>query len=223
MANMELYFMTKSNMITIGILSTVAVLIVAIFIGTYNNVVNKEEQVTSAFAQIESNIQRKADLIPGLIKTVKAYTKHEQEVFIKTTEARSGKTDINDLIKKLEESQAKTKELAKGAKNKLNDEEYMGKLALMQKKMGQNVTQLFAVAENYPQLRASDNFLSLQSQLEGTENRINVARMSFNNTAKDYNATIRKLPGVIIASMLGFQRKAYFEAKEEAKEVEVNF
>lgn len=161
------------------------------FMWLYNGLVAKEEDVMSAWAQVETNYQRRADLVPGLVSTVKAFAEHETQILSAVTESRakaqSTKADPNDAasLKAMEE---------------------------VQKTLGLNLVKLMAVAENYPQLRSADNFLALQDQLEGTENRINTARMVFNDAVNDYNAAIRKMPDAWVAGLGHFQRKAYFEA-----------
>jgi LemA protein len=176
---------------------------------------------------VESNYQRRVDLIPNLVKTVKTYMEHESKVMGDVTEARTGQKSSGDLAAALaavEAAHEKADGLAKGAADKLGDDAYMRDLAIAQKSVGDGIGRLFGVAENYPNLRSADNFLALQSQMEGTENRINVARMVFNDAVGDYNAAIRKMPGSLIAGMGDFKRKAYFKSDEGAdKAIGVNF
>ena len=192
--------MKKSTMIVIG------VIVVAILwaVSAYNGMVGKQESATTALANVQATYQRRADLLPNLTKTVKAYAKHEKETFEAVTKARTEATQI-----KLD-AESLTPE----------------KLAAFQKAQGDVTTalgKLLAITENYPQLKANENFMELQSQLEGTENRITVARRDFNAAAKEYNTVIRKFPKNIIASMGGFEKHNYFEAEagaEKAPKVE---
>ncbi|TNE30011.1 MAG: LemA family protein [Alphaproteobacteria bacterium] len=163
----------------------------------YNDLVKKEEDVMAAWSQVESNYQRRADLIPSLIETVKAYADHEEAVLVEVTQSRANAMNA-----------------MKNMDKKLEDKEALAALENAQRTLRANVTSLFGLAENYPQLRSADNFLTLQDQFEGTENRINVARMAFNETVRDYNSATRKMPGSLAASVGGFKRKAYFEADD---------
>ena len=161
----------------------------------YNNLVSQEEMVTSAWSQVENVYQRRADLIPNLVATVKGYAEHERETLEAVVNARSKATQTtidpaNITAEKLQEFQAAQGELT-GALNRL-----------------------MVVIERYPDLKANQNFLELQAQLEGTENRITVERQKFTETAKSYNTMIRQFPRNIIASLFGFERKVYFEAQE---------
>lgn len=176
----------------------------------YNSLVAKEEDVLSAWAQVESNYQRRLDLIPNLVKTVKSFTEHEGETL----------TDIARLRSQMETVQnesLKLKEMSSSAAPRLEDDAYMASMAEAQQELGENIKGLMLVAESYPNLRSSDQYLELQAQLEGTENRINVARMAFNEKVGEYNASIRKLPESLIASIGDFQRKAYFKADESSR------
>lgn len=187
--------MNKNLMMTISIFVLVMP-VVLIFMFLYNNLVSKEEDVMSAWAQVEANYQRRADLIPNLIETVKATAQHESEILTAVTESRAkalsiiANPDNQDSVDAMIEAQAA---------------------------LGQNLTRLLATVENYPQLRSMENFLALQDQLEGTENRINVSRMVFNESVGDYNAAIRKMPGAMVASFGDFKRKAYFKSDEGAE------
>ena len=166
------------------------------FILMYNSIVNKEENITEAFSQIESTIQRKADLLPNLVKVVKAYAKHEKETFEAVAKLRTAK--INTL-------------------NEAPSKEQVQKMIKLNKAINNSTLKLFAVAEQYPQLRSSEQFLQLQAQIEGTENRINITRMNYNSTVKEFNAQIRRFPSNLIASSFGFSKKEYFKAQESAK------
>ena len=163
----------------------------------YNDLVKKEEDVMAAWSQVESNYQRRADLIPGLVEAVKAYVGHEEKVLVDVTQSRA------DAMSAM-----------KGMDKKLENKDALAVLQNAQQALKANVTSLFGLAENYPQLRSADNFLTLQDQFEGTENRINIARMAFNEAVRDYNSATRKMPGSLAASVGGFKRKAYFEADD---------
>jgi LemA protein len=171
------------------ILSLVVVVVVFVFISSYNKLVTKDEQVSEAYAQIESNLQRKLDLLPNLVKVVKSYAKHEDELFTKIAQLRSSKTDNQKDIKQIE---------------KLNS------------KLNISTLKLFAVAENYPNLKSSEQFLQLQAQIEGADNRINITRMNYNESVKNYNKLTKVFPSNLIASMFGFEKKEYFKAEAEA-------
>ena len=183
---------------TIILIVVIAVLAVWAVTG-YNSLVGMDEGVSNQWANVETQYQRRADLIPNLVNTVKGYAAHEQETLTGVVEARSKATQIKvdpaDLTpEKLAEYQAAQGQLATA----------LGKL--------------LAITENYPDLKANQNFLELQAQLEGTENRINVARKNFNDAAKAYNTAIRRFPKNILAGMFGFDKRAYFEAAEGAEQ-----
>ena len=182
----------------IAIVAVVAV--IAIWaISDYNSLVGMDENVSNQWANVETQYQRRADLIPNLVNTVKGYAAHEKETLEGVIAARSQATQI------------------KVDPTDLTPE----KLAEYQKAQGQLATalgKLLAITENYPDLKANQNFLELQAQLEGTENRINVARKNFNDAAKTYNTAIRRFPKNILAGMFGFDKRAYFEAAEGAEQ-----
>lgn len=165
----------------------------------YNDMVEKDEAVSQQWADVQTQYQRRADLIPNLVNTVKGFAEQEKEVLTQVVEARAKATSMNinasDLTpEKLQEFQA-----AQG-----NLRSALGRLMV--------------VVEKYPDLKSNQNFLELQAQLEGTENRIAVARQKFNASVQDFNASIRKFPRVMYASSFGFEKRAYFEAEETAKE-----
>ena len=164
---------------------------------SYNNMVQLEEQVETAWGQVEIKYQRRIDLIPNLVATVKGYASHEKETFESVIAARAKATQIT-----IDPSNATPEQLAA--------------FQNAQGELGQALGRLMAVAESYPELKANENFLQLQSQLEGTENRISVARDSFNETARLFNTTVRRFPANIIANIFGFEKKPYFEAEEGA-------
>lgn len=171
----------------------------------YNKMVEMDEQVTSQWAQVENVYQRRADLIPNLVNTVKGYAAHEQETLEGVIEARSKATSVNiDPAKLTPESIQQFNQAQEGLSSALS--------------------RLMVVVERYPDLKANQSFLDLQAQLEGTENRITVERMKFNQTTQTYNAYIRKFPQVIYSGWFGFDKKSYFEAQQGAEKApEVKF
>ncbi len=171
----------------------------------YNKMVDMDEQVTSSWAQVENVYQRRADLIPNLVNTVKGYAAHEQQTLEGVIEARSKATAINiDPSKMTPETMKQYNQAQDGLSSALS--------------------KLMVVVERYPDLKANQNFRDLQAQLEGTENRIAVERRKFNETTKNYNAYIRKFPRLIYAGWFGFEKKPYFEAQQGADKVpEVKF
>ena len=184
------------------ILIVVAVVVLGIFMwvkSTYNGLVTKQESVESAWSQVENVYQRRADLVPNLVATVKGYAAHEKETLEGVVNARSKATQMSIDPTKL-------------------DEESLKKFQSAQGELGNAIGRLLMITENYPDLKANENFKELQAQLEGTENRITVERQKFNESAKEYNTQIRHFPANIIAGMFGFDRTPYFEAKEGADE-----
>lgn len=182
----------------------IIVVIVLWAIGGYNGMVQMDEQVQNKWANVETQYQRRADLIPNLVSTVKGYAKHEQQTLEDVVKARSEATQV-----KVDAENLTPEKLAAFQKAQSGVSSALGRL--------------LAVAENYPDLKANQNFLELQSQLEGTENRITVARKDFNDTAKSYNQAIRQFPKNILAGIFGFEKKSYFEAEagsEKAPKVE---
>jgi LemA protein len=190
------------------------VLIVGAFGWFYNRIVDREERVYEAWSQVESNLQRRTDLVPNLVEAVTRYMKHERDTLTAVTAQRG------DALRPLEEAMgrliADQHSAARQTGAAPDDEQALERLAQAQQVLGGSLKNLFAVAESYPALRAADQFLSLQAQLEGTENRINVARMEFNQSVGAYNSAIRRLPGTLIASWGDFRRKAYFQTEGEA-------
>lgn len=171
----------------------------------YNKMVELDEQVASSWSQVENVYQRRADLIPNLVNTVKGYASHEQETLEGVIEARSKATSVNIDPSKL-------------------NAQSIQQFTQAQDGLSSALSRLMVVVERYPDLKANQNFLDLQSQLEGTENRIAVERRKFNETTQKYNAYIRKFPRVIYAGWFGFEKKAYFEAQQGAEKApEVNF
>ena len=171
----------------------------------YNSLVEKEEAVESAWSQVENVYQRRADLIPNLVNTVKGYAAHEQETLEGVIEARSKATQITVSADDLNEENIKKFQAAQG-------------------ELQQALGKLLSITENYPDLKANENFRDLQAQLEGTENRIAVERQKFNEAVKSYNTAIRKFPTTIYAGWFGFEKKGYFEAQSGAEKApEVQF
>jgi LemA protein len=168
-------------------------------IGAYNRLVGLDEGVQSAWSQVENQYQRRAELIPNLVETVKGFASQEQKVLLGVTEARAKVGQITVTKEVLEDAGA------------------FAKFQAAQDQFSSAISRLLAVAENYPQLKSNENFLALQNQLEGTENRIAVERRNFNQVVQAYNTTIRKFPGSIVAGFGGFREKQYFKAKEGAE------
>lgn len=183
--------MKKSIIIIIAVVAVIAIWAVSM----YNGLVSMDEKVNSQWANVETQYQRRADLIPNLVNTVKGYATHEQETLEGVVEARSKATQMTVNAKDLTPEKLAEYQKAQGAVTSA-----LGKL--------------LAITENYPDLKANQNFLELQAQLEGTENRINVARTNFNNAAQEYNTAIRRFPKSMFAAMFGFDKHAYFSAAE---------
>ena len=183
-----------------GLIITLAVLAIIVMWGvtSYNGMVTMDEGVQGKWADVETQYQRRADLIPNLVNTVKGYAAHEKETLAEVVKARSEASSI-----KIDPTNMSAEEIAQYQKAQNGVTSALGKLLV--------------VVEKYPDLKANQNFLELQAQLEGTENRITVARRDFNEAAKAYNTTIRKFPKNILAGMFGFEKKAYFEAEQGAE------
>ena len=164
----------------------------------YNSLVEKQQAVDQSWAEVENQYQRRASLIPNLVNTVKGYAAHESQTLEKVTQARAAATSITISADNL-------------------NEETLAKYQQAQGELSQALKSLLAVSEAYPDLKANQNFLELQAQLEGTENRIAVARTRFNDATRQYNVTIRRFPANLIAGMFGFDQKAYFAAEEGAQ------
>ena len=181
----------KKGLITGGVIVGIILLLVVMFSSTYNSLVGKEEEVEGKLADISVQLERRADLIPNLVSTVKGYVSHEQSIIDSVTKARENLVKADNA----EEMASANQELTTALNN------------------------LFVIVENYPDLKANTNFINLQDELAGTENRIAVARSDYNAAVKDYNKTIKSFPKNILAGMFGFEEKEYFEAKESANEV----
>ncbi len=183
------------------VLIVIAVVVIGIFMwvkNSYNSMVKMDEGVKGAWSQVENVYQRRADLIPNLVATVKGYASHEQQTLEGVVNARSKATQITVSADDL-------------------TAESLAKYQKAQGELGAALGKLLAITENYPDLKANQNFLELQSQLEGTENRIAVERQKFNEAAKIYNTSIRQFPRNIFAGLFGFEKKPYFESDEGAK------
>lgn len=196
----------KKMWIILGVIVLLIVLMIFNVVNKYNGLVTLEEGVESAWSQVENVYQRRADLIPNLVATVKGYASHEKKTLQGVIEARSKASSVQ-----IDPS-------------KLNDPAALQKFQQAQGGLTQALSKLMVVVERYPDLKANQNFLALQSQLEGSENRISVERRRFNEAAKYFNIRIRKFPDVILANSFGFEKKAYFKAQEAAdKAPEVKF
>lgn len=190
-----------------------------LWVWQHNSLVTREERVFEAWAQTESNFQRRADLVPALVDTVSRYLKHESETLTAVTQGRADSLSaMSQAIEDLAQAEKAAGDLLRERGQAVIEEETaLRQLYEAQSRIGRGMTTLLAVAEDYPDLRSSDQFLALQAQLEGTENRINVARMRFNESVRDYNRAIRQLPGALVAQVGSFKRKAYFQSEEEAR------
>lgn len=188
----------KKTLIIVGIVAVVVIIIWKTFAGSYNNMVNAEETATAAWSQVENVYQRRLDLIPNLVETVKGMATSEKETFEAVLNARANASKINVDASKLNPDQIKQFQASQG-------------------ELSQALGRLMVVSENYPQLRQSEGFLNLQAQLEGTENRIAVERKNFNETAQVYNTLIRSFPNNVLAGIYGFSKKGYFTAEVGAE------
>ena len=194
--------MKRGTIITLAVLGGLLLICLSLYgwvRGTYNGLVTGDETVKQAWSQVQNQYQRRADLIPNLVETVRGYATHESQVFTDVADARSsvGRLTVTPDV--------------------LNNPQAFQKFQEAQGALSGALSRLLAVAENYPQLKANENFLQLQSQLEGTENRISVERKRFNEMIQDYNVRVRTFPASIIAGMFGFGQKQYFQAEEGAQ------
>ena len=189
---------------TIIIIAVIGVAVVWAIMG-YNGMVKADEAVSTAWSNVENQYQRRADLIPNLVNTVKGYAAHEKETLDAVVSARTRATQVTVNADDLTPEKLQEYQKAQG-------------------EVGAALGRLLAITESYPDLKANQNFLELQAQLEGTENRISVERRNFNEVAKSYNTSIRTFPKNILAGMFGFEKRPYFEAQEGAdKAPEVQF
>jgi LemA protein len=192
---------SKGCMISAAVLIVIAVVVGSIFLwglGIYNNLVTQDETVRKGWSDVEAQYQRRLDLIPNLVSTVKGYATQEQTVFIGVAEARSKVSQMTVTKEVLEDPQA------------------FAKFQQAQDQLSGALSRLLVVAEQYPQLKSNENFMDLQKQLEGTENRITVARTRYNETVQAFNTYVRRFPASLVAGFTGFREKAYFQAKEGA-------
>ncbi|MBE6320909.1 MAG: LemA family protein [Paludibacteraceae bacterium] len=189
--------MSKKTIIWIAVLGVLAIAIIW-GVGRYNAIITAEENVNTAWSQVENQYQRRADLIPNLVETVKGYAAHESETLEGVIAARAKATQVV-----VDPTNASAEQIAA--------------FQAAQGELSQALGRLMAISENYPDLKANQNFGALQSQLEGTENRITVARNNFNEVARQFNTMIRRFPTNIIANMMSMEKRAYFEATEGAE------
>jgi LemA protein len=192
---------SRGVMIALGVVGAIVIVVLGFVlwgVGTYNKIVGLDENVQSAWSQVENQYQRRAELIPNLVETVKGFAAQEKSVLLGVTEARAKVSQITV-----------TKEV-------LDDPDAFARFQAAQDQFSSAISRLLAISENYPQLKSNENFLALQNQLEGTENRIAVERRNFNLVVQSYNTTIRRFPGSIVAGFGGFRQKQYFKAKEGA-------
>ena len=193
--------MKKSTIGLIVVIGAIAIWLIS----SYNGMVKMDEEVSSAWSNVENQYQRRADLIPNLVNVVKGYASHEKETFEAVVSARSKATQVTVDPENLTPEKLQEYQKAQG-------------------EVGATLGRLLAITESYPELKANENFKELQAQLEGTENRISVERRNFNEIARTYNSAIRTFPRSIIAGMFGFETRPYFEAEEGAnKAPEVKF
>ena len=193
--------MKRGYVVLIVIVAVVLVLFFWIK-GMYNSMVRMDEGVSSAWAQVENVYQRRADLVPNLVTTVKGYAEHESSTLEAVVNARAKATQMTVDPSSLSEAE-------------------IAQFTAAQDELGAAIGRLLVSVERYPDLKANQNFLELQAQLEGTENRITVERQKFNEAARSYNVTIRRFPNNIFAGMFGFEKKGYFEASEGAEQAPV--
>jgi LemA protein len=188
------------------VISLVVVLVIAVLIATWifgirNKMVDLEEKVSSSWAQVQNQYQRRLDLIPNLVETVKGFASQEKEVLLGVTEARSKAGGVMNITPEV-----------------LNNPQAFARFQEAQAGLGAALQRLLVVIERYPDLKSNQNFLTLQAQLEGTENRISVERRRFNEEVQLYNRYIRRFPQAFVASIFGFQTKLYFQAAAEAEQ-----
>lgn len=194
----------KKGTITLLVIGVLILIMVGGTLTTYNGLIAKEEAVATAWGNIQSQYQRRADLIPNLVSTVKGYAKHESETLENVMAARAKATQVTINSDNLTPEKLKQYQAAQG-------------------ELSQALGRLMAVSENYPNLKANENFSELQAQLEGTENRINESRQIYNSAVQTYNVSVRRFPANIVAGMFGFDKKNQFEAEagaEKAPKVE---
>ena len=184
----------KTVLIVLGVIVLILVIGFASLFGVYNGFVTAEQGVNEKWAQVQNVYQRRADLIPNLVETVKGFAAQEKTVLEAVTQARASASGI------------------KATPELLNDPVAFKKFQDAQNQLGGALSRLLVTVERYPDLKSNQNFLALQSQLEGTENRITVERMRFNEAVRDYNTKIKLMPGALVAGIMGFKEKVFFEA-----------
>ena len=192
----------KRGYVTLIVIVAVVLVLFFWIKGMYNSMVRTDETVSQAWAQVENVYQRRADLVPNLVATVKGYAEHESSTLEAVVEARAKATQATVDPSTL-------------------SEEELARFMSAQNELGTAIGRLLVSVERYPDLKANQNFLELQAQLEGTENRITVERQKFNEAARNYNVTIRRFPNNIFAGMFGFEKKGYFEASEGTEQAPV--
>jgi len=188
-------------LIGLAVLVVIAVLIIGWVFGIRNQMVTKEESVNSSWAQVQNQYQRRFDLIPNLVETVKGYATQEKDVLLGVTEARAKAGGVMNVSPEV-----------------LNDPQAFARFQEAQAGLGSALQRLLVVVERYPELKSNQNFLTLQAQLEGTENRISVERKRFNEEVQAYNSYVRSFPPALLAGMFGFQTKSYFQAVPTAEQ-----
>jgi LemA protein len=189
----------KTGLIVLIVIAVVVLGGVLWAFGVYNSLVRLDQQVNEKWAQVQNVYQRRADLVPNLVETVKGFATQERTVLEEVTKARASVGGI------------------KATPELVNDPAAMKKFQDAQNQLGGALSRLLVTVERYPELKSNQNFLALQSQLEGTENRITVERMRYNEAVRDYNTRLRLAPGSIVARMAGFKEKAFFEATPESQ------
>lgn len=188
----------KKKFIPIIIVAAVVVILVAWAVGAYNGLVIKDENCSKQWSKVESQYQRRMDLIPNLVNTVKGYASHEEATLLKVIEARNQASQVKVDAENMTQEQ-------------------LNEFQKSQENLSSAIRGLNIVVEQYPDLKANQNFLELQSQLEGTENRIAVERQRYSDVVNEYNTSVRRFPNSIFASMFGFDKKPYFESQTGAE------
>ena len=188
--------MKRKGLIILIVVVAVVLLLFSWFKNTYNNMVVRQETVSAQLGNLQTQYQRRSDLIPNLVATVKGYATHEQTTLAEVTEARAKATQTQLNV---------------------NDAAALSQYMQAQGELSSALSRLMAISENYPDLKANQNFLDLQTQLEGTENRISVERRKYNETAREFNVYIKMFPRNLLSGMFGFQEAPYFEAQAGAE------
>ncbi len=191
----------KTTLIVAGVVLVVGFIIYRFTVGNYNQLVSLDETVKSAWSQVQNQYQRRADLIPNLVATVQGAATFEKETLTAVIEARAKATQVQIT-----------------ADDAINNPEKFRQFQQAQDGLSSALSRLLVTVEQYPNLKANQNFLDLQTQLEGTENRVGVERRRFNETVQSYNSKLRTFPTVFIAGMMGFQQRPYFEASPDAQQ-----